>query len=420
VVRHQRIADADSSEKSTSTDVLPMPPVRSKCPLSGRIEELTHSLSSSHSTTEIGRRKKKKKKKFSIGDLRACIPAHLFERSAARSFAYLARDLSLLTAIAYAATHIDAAAAASGVPAWLLWPLYWVVQGTVATGVWVIAHECGHQAFSDSKTLNDAVGLVLHSALLVPYHPWRITHGSHHKNTNHMDRDHVFVPQPRSALHEAAADSPLMAAVHAVLTVTIGWWLYLTTNATGQKYGRRANHYEPSSPLFKPKDRADVVVSNVALAVVFAALAAWAYATSLATVLCYYWMPYMVVNFYLVTITLLQHTHVDVPHYRGDEWTFVRGALATVDRSYGWIINDLQHHIMDSHVAHHLFSTMPHYNAIQATPYLREKLGVYYKRDDTNFLVALYRAFRDCIFVEDAPAEVLVWKNHKALAAKAH
>ena len=223
----------------------------------------------------------------------------------------------------------------------------------------------------------------------------------------------MFVPVARSALGEAVQDSPVMACVHAFVTVTVGWWLYLTTNATGQSYGRRANHYEPSSPLFKPHQRTDVLVSDAALVVVLAGLAYWAHCTSLATVALYYFLPYMVVNFYLVTITLLQHTHVDVPHYRGDEWTFIRGALATVDRSYGSLINNLQHNIMDSHVAHHLFSTMPHYHAIEATPHLARKLGVYYKRDDTPFLYALYRAFRDCVFVDDPPADVLVWRNAK-------
>jgi hypothetical protein len=36
----------------------------------------------------------------------------------------------------------------------------------------VIAHECGHQAFSKWQAVNDAVGLVLHSLLLVPYYSW--------------------------------------------------------------------------------------------------------------------------------------------------------------------------------------------------------------------------------------------------------
>jgi fatty acid desaturase len=65
------------------------------------------------------------------------------------------------------------------------------------TGLWVIAHECGHQGFSESKTINNAVGWVLHSALGVPYHSWRISHGRHHAATGHIHRDEVFVPRTR-------------------------------------------------------------------------------------------------------------------------------------------------------------------------------------------------------------------------------
>lgn len=44
-------------------------------------------------------------------------------------------------------------------PAWIA---YAVVCGTVATGAWVVAHECGHGAFSNNKTLQDSVGFILH------------------------------------------------------------------------------------------------------------------------------------------------------------------------------------------------------------------------------------------------------------------
>jgi fatty acid desaturase len=56
-------------------------------------------------------------------------------------------------------------------------------------------------------------------------------------------------------------------------------------------------------------------------------------------------------------------SHAELPHYSDDEWDWLRGALATVDRSYGRLLNTLHHHIADTHVAHHLFSTMPHYHA---------------------------------------------------------
>lgn len=45
-----------------------------------------------------------------------------------------------------------------------------------------------------------------------------------------------------------------------------------------------------------------------------------------------YVIPYIIVNFWLVTITYLQHTHPNLPHYEDEEWDWLRGALATVDR----------------------------------------------------------------------------------------
>ena len=45
-----------------------------------------------------------------------------------------------------------------------LWALYGFWAGLFATGIWVIGHECGHQAFSESKTINNTVGWILHSA----------------------------------------------------------------------------------------------------------------------------------------------------------------------------------------------------------------------------------------------------------------
>lgn len=71
-------------------------------------------------------------------------------------------------------------------------------------------------------------------------------------------------------------------------------------------------------------------------------------------------------------ITLLQHTHPSLPHYNDKEWEWLRGALSTVDRSYG-LLDIVFHHIADTHVCHHLFSAMPHYHAQVGAP-LKNKL----------------------------------------------
>ena len=45
-----------------------------------------------------------------------------------------------------------------------VWALYGFWAGLFATGLWVVGHEAGHQAFSDSKAINNTVGWTIHSA----------------------------------------------------------------------------------------------------------------------------------------------------------------------------------------------------------------------------------------------------------------
>ena len=161
----------------------------------------------------------------------------------------------MVAAFGYLATYIDA------VPTWaacLLWPLYWFVQGTQMTGVWVLAHECGHQSFSESKTINNLVGLVCHSALLVPYHSWRITHAKHHGNTGSCANDEVFCPKVRTEngksptaeedIGEMVHEAPLVQMFWIVFMLVLGWMPgYLFFNATGpSKYaGFAKSHFNP-------------------------------------------------------------------------------------------------------------------------------------------------------------------------------
>lgn len=57
----------------------------------------------------------------------------------------------------------------------------------------------------------------------------------------------------------------------------------------------------------------------------------------------------------LVAITYLHHTDENVPHYDAKNWTFVKGAIATIDREFGFIGRHLFHGIIEYHVVHHLF-----------------------------------------------------------------
>eukprot|EP00968_Pinguiococcus_pyrenoidosus_P023126 scaffold3581_cov252-Pinguiococcus_pyrenoidosus.AAC.2 len=346
-----------------------------------------------------------------------CIARHLFQRSMVKSFQHLAVDLIIAGAMAFGASYIDT----SGLPFWgraLLWMTYWFWQGAVCTGIWVIAHECGHQAFSPSKFVNDSVGWVLHSALLVPYHSWRISHRNHHSNTGSCENDEVFCPARRDDYHEEDGDLmrdvPLVVLWRLFTMLTVGWMPgYLFLNATGpHKYaGKTRDHFNPSSALFAKEEYFDIVSSDVGMLLMVGVLAFCCSEFGVVEVLKYYWMPYMWVNNWLVMITYLQHTDVFMPHYRAEEWNWLRGALCTVDRSFTPVLDHLFHHITDSHVCHHLFHTMPFYNAVEATKYIKEVLGPYYMKDDTFFLKALYRSMYTCRFVENE-GNIVWYRQH--------
>lgn len=268
------------------------------------------------------------------------------------------------------------------------------------TGLWVIAHECGHGAFSDYSAVNDAVGFVVHSFLLVPYFSWKYTHAKHHAKTGNMEGDEVFVPQTRDQVSDnPVMHSPVIRAIQIVVMLTLGWPLYLLTNVTGQRYETYTSHFTPFTDLFSTrKQKMGVVASDAGIVAMIGAIAYVSHLKGFAWVMKMYGIPYLFVNMWLVLITELQHTDKWLPHFRGEQWNWLRGALATVDRDYGFL-NAVFHHIGDTHVCHHIFSYMPHYHAEEATEAIKPILGKYYKMDRTPIAVALWNSFRDCQYV---------------------
>eukprot|EP00698_Gefionella_okellyi_P004428 TRINITY_DN14086_c0_g1_i1.p1 TRINITY_DN14086_c0_g1~~TRINITY_DN14086_c0_g1_i1.p1 ORF type:complete len:363 (+),score=48.57 TRINITY_DN14086_c0_g1_i1:59-1147(+) len=333
---------------------------------------------------------------FALSDLRAAIPAHCFNRIAWRSFGTLVFDLLEACLAAGVMLHWHFALEDSWI-VYIIWPLYWFYQGATMMGIWVVAHECGHGAFSEYQKLNDVIGLVFHSMLYVPYHSWQISHAKHHHYTNNMQKDEPFIPDRAPAAIEGSLTF-MQTLYRVVAYLTLGFPLYLLINASGPIRPQRFSHLNPSAPIFKPSQRLKVIASDIGLALWTAVLVAltWRFG---AVVLLLYVPSLAITNMFLTSITYLQHTHPDVPHYENSEWTFLRGALSTVDRTMGFWLNHKVHHLVDTHVLHHIFPQIPHYHAEEASEHLQRVLGDYYKRDESNFAVSFWKAIRDCTAV---------------------
>lgn len=365
------------------------------------------------------------------GEIKASIPPHCFERSYIWSMAYLVRDLTMATAFVYATNQVLSTDVPSyreplAVVTWIAgWSFYAFWMGTIMTGPWVVGHECGHGAFSPNQTWNDIVGFITHQTLLVPYFAWQYTHAKHHRRTNHLTDGESHVPSTAAenglgpnntrdafyaVLHEAVGDGAF-AVWQAWTHLFIGWPLYLLGFASTGKLdhkgqplaGRIADHFRTDSPMFPGKISFKIALSTFSciaqvLGLMYLSLPSQ---YGFVPVFLWFWSPYTFTNAWLVLYTWLQHNDPSVPHYGDGEWTWVRGALSTIDRPYG-IFDFFHHKIGSTHVAHHLFHEMPHYNALEATHAIKaflEPKGLY-NYDPTPWYLAMWRVAKTCHYID--------------------
>ena len=121
--------------------------------------------------------------------VRESIPKHCFTRQTSRSLFYLYRTVVIQIFVVFLGLSIPLTK--DMIP---IWVIYAILSGTTSMGLWVLAHECGHGAFSDNRKLETFIGYCLHSFLLVPYFSWQRSHAIHHAFTNHITDGETHVP----------------------------------------------------------------------------------------------------------------------------------------------------------------------------------------------------------------------------------
>ncbi|KAF9665613.1 hypothetical protein SADUNF_Sadunf16G0141300 [Salix dunnii] len=315
---------------------------------------------------------------FKIAEIRAAIPKHCWVKNPWRSLGYVLRDVTVVLALAAAVLYLDS---------WIFWPLYWAAQGTMFWAIFVLGHDCGHGSFSNSHLLNNVVGHILHSSILVPYHGWRISHRTHHQNHGNVENDESWVPL--NALFNLFQ-----------LPEKIYKNLDLPT---------RIMRYTVPLPikLFAPSERKAVLTSTVCWSIMVLLLIYSSFVFDPVQVLKIHGVPYLIFVMWLDFVTYLHHHGHEqkLPWYRGKEWSYLRGGLTTVDRDYGWI-NGI-HHDIGTHVIHHLFPQIPHYHLVEATKAAKPVLGKYYREPKKSgpfpfhLFSNLMRSIREDHYVSD-------------------
>ncbi|RCK63247.1 Delta(12) fatty acid desaturase [Candida viswanathii] len=377
---------------------------------------------------------------YSIKEILQAIPKHCYERSLVRSLGYVVRDITMMCLISYVGHTVIPMLEIPDHPtlSYVLRGASWMVQsyliGLFGFGLWILAHECGHGAFSDFQNINDFIGWVLHSYLMVPYFSWKFSHAKHHKATGHLTKDMVFIPYTKQEyleknkvekVSELVEESPIYSLLVLIFQQLGGLQLYLANNATGQPYPGVAwyarSHYAPSSPVFDKNQYWFIVLSDIGIICTLTTVYQWYKNFGLFNMMINWFVPWLWVNHWLVFVTFLQHTDPTMPHYTASEWTFARGAAATIDRNFGFVGQHIFHDIIETHVLHHYVSRIPFYNAREATEAIKKVMGEHYRYEGESMWYSLWKCVRMCQFVDDDKEDakgVMMFRNVNGLGVK--
>jgi len=333
----------------------------------------------------------------SLSEVRSSIPPECFEKKPLLSLYYLVKDLTILGLLYYFYESLTST--------WLTWFLWVNVVGFFGWALFVVGHDCGHGSFSDSYLLNQICGHIAHTPLLVPFNGWRVSHHLHHLNHNHTENDHGW-----KMVSKGYYDSMLVPGIEGfgsllrftpiVQLFMFHWYLI---GLPDNNPGLSGSHFSPYSKLFSTNaQRFEAALSTT---MIFAWLFFLLKTFSFTGVMLYYIPPVLICSAWLSLVTLLHHTHPDSKYYDDKTWSYYQGALTTIDRSYGSIIDSL-HHNIETHVVHHLFfTTIPHYHLKRATEVVRPLLGSHFQYDTTPFWKSYLIAAKNCLYTTEVNSD---------------
>ena len=361
----------------------------------------------------------------SLRKINKILPRHCFSINTLTSLKFLLQSILIQVLVVWLGLSIPLSK--SMIPFWIL---YSILSGTTAMGFWVIAHECGHGAFSKNRYLENFIGYILHSFLLVPYFSWQRSHSVHHRFTNHISKGETHVPmvidgnginEKKGGKKELELSASLGRTKYGILQLflhlIVGWPAYLLTGSTGGLEYGMSNHFWPQKPFSKKiwlsKWVNKVWISDIGVGLMLLLLLISSYKYGFISLLAMYIGPLLVVNFWLVLYTWLHHTDTDVPHLSNDQFSFIRGAFLTIDRPYGKLINFLHHNIGSTHVIHHIYPNIPHYHAKEASLSIKKHFPNIYLFNPEPIHKAIWNIACNCIAVYSEKNDgKYIWKSY--------
>lgn len=346
----------------------------------------------------------------SLKVLKESIPKHCYEISTFKSLQFMLYDLLKIMGSMFLLYWVRTSPWYLSISIkplqWLISLPFMVLIGFHFWCLFVIGHDCGHGTFSKKKWINSICGEICHSLFLcTPFYPWKLSHHRHHLYHNHKEKDYSHVWLPNKEWLEKKESFLFNLAYKArYITPFFNWASYLFL---GQKDG---GHLILFGRLWEGSKYKVLLRGYLSSLISLLSFYGW-YKLLGPHFIQMYLIPWFIYGWFIFTVTYLQHHHENVKVYDNDDWNYVKGAFETIDRTYGFGIDDTHHNITDCHLVHHLFFLkIPHYHLKEAQQHLYNKLqalgqtSLYRHQRHRFFFIDIYKYFAKHWFFAESPS----------------
>ncbi|MEM8583711.1 MAG: fatty acid desaturase [Bacteroidota bacterium] len=230
-------------------------------------------------------------------------------------------------------------------------------HGLTYLSLWLIGHDCGHNSFSNNQRLNQLVGSIATSFMLMNYENFRRSHNMHHHFVGNIEKDEAFGPKAKRK------DFFLQRLIRGIVLIPFLAYLLGIILPGLTKTPGYVNYFWPDKTAASKKSFAFVLAHVVLLILI-------GFALPFSFLLLAGILPILIGwGFFLIT-TFLNHTGEYTEWYPDEIWSHEKGIVNTINLSYGPIIDYFLIGLGRDHFAHHINPSIPHYKLKKATKHI--------------------------------------------------
>ncbi len=320
-----------------------------------------------------------KQEKLTLSGLQKSLPSHLFKIKTHKSLLALLMHLCIISVCIYLQFKIP------NLSLNLIFKVISVVlliyiQSLSMTGLFVLVHDSGHNAFFKYKLPNEILGILLSAPLFINFYSWVVGHNHHHKFSNIKEFDTNW--SERMLDKSEYKNLGLFQRYIYDLSYKSLWGLVLGNIYAMTRYMLIPWSYKQTLSSTRNIMRVKIMLNNIILLTISLGLIFYLVTNfSIYYLLILYILPYLVSSFFGSLFTYLHHMSSSSAVFNKDNYSPIRGqVVATIDVRFPKYIEFLCHNI-NMHLIHHIAPNMPWYNITETTNFIKKNYPQIYHEE---------------------------------------